>query len=246
MSDAPKRRSSKVDSGCSSASDGGRKFRYCRDKTSRPEPIYEFLAKKFAYLSEEGWKDLIKNSQHIDTSSIGVANAATVTTPYVMVNTSVCSDPHYILQQQDLIGFVAPAVLEPDVDETFTVLYDDPCMIAVCKSGNIPVCTGGRYRHNTLERVVYSYLCAKQDSTAAASSTSPPPPPAIYPVHRLDKETSGVTIFAKTKGVSQRLSMLFGSKEEAITPNHAHTKDESSDISSRCSPDTLPLQHISP
>lgn len=210
-----------MEGGCSSAASGGRKFRYSRDKSHPPESLSAFLAKKFAYLNEKGWQELIVNgkallstvNEHNVDGNATHGDASTATTPHVLVNSSVCVDPFYILQQQDVIGFVAPASLEPEVDEQFTILYEDAHMIAVSKSGNIPVCTGGRYRHNTLERVVHAYLVKRQEAKAQAgrsldSSVS------IYPIHRLDKETSGVTVFAKTKAASQRLALLFASKDD--------------------------------
>lgn len=80
-----------------------------------------------------------------------------------------------------------PPWVEPDVPRHFEVLFDDPDLVAVNKPGGLPTLPGGGYLENTLLRLV-------QKQTPEAS-----------PVHRLDRATSGIVLFAKTPRASSRL-----------------------------------------
>lgn len=72
--------------------------------------------------------------------------------------------------------------MEPVVDSRFEVLYDDDICIAVNKSGNLPVHEGGLYYENTLTRILEKKYGKR-----------------LYPVYRLDRETSGIVVFAKRR-----------------------------------------------
>lgn len=79
----------------------------------------------------------------------------------------------------------APAIEnspEPEIDESFRIVYDSPCLAVVSKSGNIPCHASGRFKRNTLERVLLEKASF----------------PAVFFTSRLDRETSGATLVAKT------------------------------------------------
>ncbi len=78
---------------------------------------------------------------------------------------------------------------EPPVDASFAVLYEDDALAVVAKSGNIPCHAGGRYRTHTLAHVL-----AERAGI-----------PAPYWVNRLDRETSGTVVVAKTAEAASRL-----------------------------------------
>ncbi len=84
--------------------------------------------------------------------------------------------------------------LEPEVDTRYDVLHEDEHVLAVSKSGNLPVHAGGRYIRHTLV------------STLARDGRA-----GLRLVHRLDRETSGVVLLAKSADVARRLETQFRS-----------------------------------
>lgn len=249
--------------------EGARTMIYSRSKKAAPETLVRHLASKFRYYSEDQWGAVIRDSYRLvekdegsgphassstPSNNIGTSILANIDKPRVYVNEQLATDPHRILQQQDRLSFVAPPALEPPVDEQVTLLYDDPLMVVVCKSGNIPVCEGGRYRHNTLIRVVRDMLRRKIETAAAPPSLgsleevsssshhrsvsntnnisgSPTVRQSensvtLFPVHRLDKETSGIVVFAKSKAMAAALGRLFAEKgEESQSDNEENGVD---------------------
>lgn len=82
------------------------------------------------------------------------------------------------------------------------ILFEDDSMIAVDKPGHLAVQPTGRYIHeNLLYRLRYHY----REERALAHCD-----PCI--VHRLDRETSGVIVFAKSRGEARRISKQFAQR----------------------------------
>ena len=102
-------------------------------------------------------------------------------------------DAACVLHTRDRIAYVPPLVPEPPVDPRFTILYEDALILAVSKSGNIPTSPSGKYWQNCLRHVLQRELNL----------------PALYAVHRLDRETSGVNLFAKTRDAAASLGDAF-------------------------------------
>ena len=84
---------------------------------------------------------------------------------------------------------------EPDVDFALTVLHEDEHVLAVSKSGNLPVHAGGKYIRNT--------LIARLRETYG---------PELRLAHRLDRETSGVVLLAKTRDAARSLEREFAAR----------------------------------
>ena len=94
-----------------------------------------------------------------------------------------------IQAQSASAGVTVPEPPEPPVDESFAILFEDDALAIVAKSGNIPCHPGGRYRDHTL-----AHLLAERAGF-----------PALHWVNRLDRETSGTVVVAKTAEVASRL-----------------------------------------
>lgn len=92
-------------------------------------------------------------------------------------------DPGHILETRHKIVYERPPMAEPEVDGRYTVLYEDAHLLAVSKSGNIPTSPSGKYWHNCLV-----HLLQRERGLAQ-----------LHAVHRLDRETSGVNLFAKSR-----------------------------------------------
>ncbi|PKL39129.1 MAG: RluA family pseudouridine synthase [Spirochaetae bacterium HGW-Spirochaetae-1] len=98
----------------------------------------------------------------------------------ISLNGSVVVNYHKRLKGGDFMSFTGRDIYEPEVDRDYALLYEDDDILAVNKPGNIPVHPSGRFFHNTL-------LMILQEDRGQS----------LFPVHRLDRETSGVILFAK-------------------------------------------------
>ena len=98
-----------------------------------------------------------------------------------------------VLRSGDVLAFVPDeaTLQEPFVDTSYLVLLERKDFFAVAKPPAIPVHPSGRFFHNTLLKVV------EKDFGK------------VYLVNRLDRETSGVTLFAKDPETAKILSRLF-------------------------------------
>jgi RluA family pseudouridine synthase len=71
---------------------------------------------------------------------------------------------------------------EPIIDSNYSILFEDDSYLAIGKSGNCPVHEGGLYFNNSLTRLLEKNLGDR-----------------VYPVYRIDRETSGIIVFAKSR-----------------------------------------------
>jgi RluA family pseudouridine synthase len=77
----------------------------------------------------------------------------------------------------------------------FTVIYEDENIIAVSKAAGVSV-GGDRWDESSqrLDRLIAEPVC---------------PQSKLFTVHRIDKETSGLVVFAKNEAAHRRLSLAF-------------------------------------
>ncbi|HUJ73652.1 MAG TPA: RluA family pseudouridine synthase, partial [bacterium] len=101
--------------------------------------------------------------------------------------------PEHPLRTRQRIVYVPPRVPEPPVDTRYTVLYEDEHLLAVSKSANIPTSPSGKYWHHSLRLVLQRERGLER----------------LHAVHRLDRETSGVNLFAKTAQAARLLGDAF-------------------------------------
>jgi len=97
------------------------------------------------------------------------------------------------LHNNQKIVYLRPDFLEPEVDPYFEIIFEDDALIALSKSGNLPTSPSGKYYKNTLVNLVKAQFKLKR----------------LYTLHRLDRETSGVIIFAKRHEVAQSMAAHF-------------------------------------
>jgi RluA family pseudouridine synthase len=133
--------------------------------------LREFLAHRFRYQSLEVWHDRVENG------------AVRVNGAIAQVDTLVSTG--------DRVEY-SFLHAEPEVDFEFEVLFEDAELLAVSKSGNLPVHAGGKFIRNTLIARVREEWGEE-----------------IRLAHRLDRETSGVVLLAKTKEAARALEIEF-------------------------------------
>ena len=112
----------------------------------------------------------------------------------ILLNGSV-SRPARILHGDETIDFLVPDHPEPSVRSDFRILAEFPQYIAVEKPGNLPVHPSGCFFNHTL-------LMLLRRSFGE-----------LYPVNRLDRETSGIVLFARNSGAAAKLSAALAARE---------------------------------
>ena len=75
---------------------------------------------------------------------------------------------------------------EPDADLNFKVVLEDPAFLVVDKPSGLPTHPSGSYINKNLSTLLRQAY----------------PDPFMSPVHRLDKDTSGLVLFARSKAVA--------------------------------------------
>ncbi len=98
----------------------------------------------------------------------------------VLVNQAPAGSASLRVRSGDLIRCQGGRIDEPPVDGDIAILYEDEHLLGIDKTGNLPVHPSGRYFNHTLLRILEDRMRTK-----------------LYPVHRLDRETSGLILFAK-------------------------------------------------
>jgi 23S rRNA pseudouridine1911/1915/1917 synthase len=100
--------------------------------------------------------------------------------------------PAHRLKAGDRLTIFHPLTAEPDVDEGIELVAEAPGIIAVAKPANLPMHESGFYRRKT-----FGALLARHFG------------PEWAPVHRLDRETSGILVCAATPDLRRKLSIAF-------------------------------------
>jgi 23S rRNA pseudouridine1911/1915/1917 synthase len=123
---------------------------------------------------------------------------------HVRVNNTVCTDPAARVSGGDGISLTLPNPTALDVSAQtipLVILYEDDHLLVLDKSAGMVVHPAAGNADNTL---VNALLAHCGDSLSGIGGVRRP---GI--VHRLDKDTSGIMVIAKSDGVHQHLSQQF-------------------------------------
>jgi len=101
-----------------------------------------------------------------------------------------------VLALDDVVEYLADDIPEPRVNLEVSVVFEDAELLVVNKPPNLPCHPSGRYFHHTLWAVLKTRFGLEQ--------------PLL--VNRLDRETSGLTIVAKTAEAGKLLSAEFSGR----------------------------------
>ena len=97
-------------------------------------------------------------------------------------------EPSYKLKRNDFLTHLTIRKENPIIDTQLEIIYDDDNYLAVNKPSSWPVHVCGGYQFNTLQRILLDEFGYEN----------------IKVLHRLDKHTSGVVLFAKNKNSAER------------------------------------------
>ncbi|XP_077414020.1 pseudouridylate synthase RPUSD2 [Vanacampus margaritifer] len=110
----------------------------------------------------------------------------------IRLNETPVEDLSVILKNNDHMKNTVHRHEPPVVGKPLEVLVDDGKVLVVDKPASIPVHPCGRFRHNTV-----IFILGKERGISE-----------LHTVHRLDRLTSGVLLFARTLEISKKLDQL--------------------------------------
>lgn len=137
--------------------------------------VVEFLSHRFRYHPPARWTHRVEDGRvKVNGLHVGVG---------------------HVVERDDVVSYTIVHD-EPEVDFRYDVVYEDDDMLAVSKSGNLPVHACGVYIRNTL----VTHLRNRYGSHISLG-------------HRLDRETSGLVLLSKNVPAARSLSGMFAKRE---------------------------------
>ncbi len=112
----------------------------------------------------------------------------------VLINGRPCV-AETILESGDSLEYLQPEREEPPVNKNYSIIFEDRALLVINKPGNLPCHPGGRYFRNTLWGLL---------------KTRPAGEPFFF-VNRIDRETSGIVLLAKTAAAAKKCQRQFQS-----------------------------------
>jgi 23S rRNA pseudouridine1911/1915/1917 synthase len=109
----------------------------------------------------------------------------------------------FSLQAGDIVELISNKRPEPEVSFDYKILYEDQDILVLNKPPNLPVHPAGRFFFNTL----LTHLKTDGFKLDLKSERN------FFLVHRIDKETSGILLLAKSKESCNALTMQFRNRE---------------------------------
>lgn len=100
----------------------------------------------------------------------------------------------HIVRAGERVVQIFPPDIEPPVATNIRVIYEDEALIVVRKPAPLPMHASGRFHRNTLQYLM-NLACE--------------PPHIPRPVHRLDANTTGIVLFARTRHFCRVLQRQF-------------------------------------
>lgn len=147
--------------------------------------IDAYLAHQFPFHNRELWRARIEAGEVLvqhDSPRMPVA------TPGVLASVK----PTYKVKAFDQLWLHHPQAIEPDSVATCEVVFDDGDVVAFCKPGNLVMHAAGLYVRNTFVKMLEKMLYKD-----------------THPVHRIDRETSGLVVCARTPATRHLISRAF-------------------------------------
>jgi UPF0176 protein len=86
-----------------------------------------------------------------------------------------------------------PNTSEPEVNADIRVLYEDDALVVINKPAPLPLHASGRFNRNTLQSILNTVYY----------------PHKLRPIHRLDANTTGVVVFARTRHYAREAQSQF-------------------------------------
>jgi 23S rRNA pseudouridine1911/1915/1917 synthase len=105
--------------------------------------------------------------------------------------------PSSAVRAGEVLVLRRPAPVEPEVPRHFTILHQDESFLAIDKPAGLPMHTTAKFLHNTLTALLRERYPNEHAQVA----------------HRLDRETSGVLLIARTRQAASFLTVAFARRQ---------------------------------
>ena len=115
----------------------------------------------------------------------------------IALNNAITFEPETRLKSNMLLEYFPQNLIEPQVNGNYKIVYEDEYLLVIDKPGNLPVHPAGPYFSNTLWAMLAEHGYGK-----------------VHLVNRLDRETSGLLIAAKTGKIAGEISKSFAEMEK--------------------------------
>ena len=115
----------------------------------------------------------------------------------IALNGRIVTDTHTLLQSNMLMEYFPRDLVEPAVNGNYKIVFEDDHLLVIDKPGNLPVHPSGPYFSNTLWALLADAGYGK-----------------VHLVNRLDRETSGLLIAARTGSIAGEISKSFAEMEK--------------------------------
>jgi len=120
----------------------------------------------------------------------------------VLVNGSAVAQPKHVLQEDDVVEILARGHGMRRRPGQMDILFQDKALVAIHKPvGLLSVASAKEAKRHALHQL-------REQLTLSQGGAE------LYPVHRLDRETSGVLLFATSREVKEQVSAAWSSAEK--------------------------------
>jgi RluA family pseudouridine synthase len=161
-----------------------RKLGVLLENITEPQRIDAYLAKKFQFHSRKIWYTRIENHELLVEHCANKNRKKEIELIQVK--------PTYKIKNYDQIWIFHPPECEPDLFKKIDLVFDDGDVCVFAKPPHMVVHAAGMYGKNNFINVV-----AKMGDTSC------------FPVHRIDKETSGILLCARQSSTRKLISLAF-------------------------------------
>ena len=133
----------------------------------------------------------------------------------IHLNGSLVSSPGKVVRPGDVVSYEGDFREEPPVDTAYSIVYEDEYLIAINKPANLPVHPAGCFFYNTLLSILEKERNEK-----------------LYPIHRIDRETSGLVLFSRKADITSgfQRALAVGKKTYYVIV-HGHTAEKKFTVS---------------
>jgi RluA family pseudouridine synthase len=101
--------------------------------------------------------------------------------------------PEHRIRAGEIYRHRTPSEIEPAVNAAIRVLHEDAALVVIDKPAPLPLHPSGRFNRNSLQWILNRVYA----------------PQKLRPVHRLDANTTGVVVFARTRHFANHLQTQF-------------------------------------
>ena len=151
--------------------------------------VLEFLCGILPQVSSDEWKQTCEEGRLRKRTRPNARKSTDV-------ENSIPVSPEATVRAGERYLHVQPFTQEPDVNVDIRIVYEDEAILVINKPAPLPMHPCGRFNRNTLQSILSTLYR----------------PQSPRPAHRLDANTSGVVLFARTRHFAKLLQAQFESQ----------------------------------